>query len=188
MKSVISILAVFVFSCSSTIAADLLQGNVEKTEIKEQSPPSPPQRELKGNTSQQDNSLSAQQAIASPADTVTSNPTSGAHAEGGEEAYGCLGAAIEFFSGTITRIFPNSDLNRFGIQPGDRVLSINGHSYATSPLASQEECRGIPGSLLPITIIHDGHALDLTVKRTDVRQLAPFASYFKFWADQTKQW
>jgi predicted metalloprotease with PDZ domain len=105
---------------------------------------------------------------------------------GGEEAYGVLGAVVSQETGLIKSVFPESDLNRFGIHPGDRVAGVNGHRF--DPSTYQAECRGVPGSVLNLAIVHDGILSEYPVKRTDSRALAGNGSYYRKWAKRTRTW
>ena len=104
---------------------------------------------------------------------------------GGEEAFGCLGCVISPV-GIVMKIYPESDLNRFQIQPDDRVVGINGHPFNGKTFPS--ECIGVPGSLIYLTILHFGMPMDVQVHRVDSRELAGHASYYKHWANKTRQW
>jgi hypothetical protein len=105
---------------------------------------------------------------------------------GGEEAYGVLGAVVSEDTGMIKSVFPESDLNRFGIHPGDRVAGISGHRY--DPSTWQAECRGAPGTVMELVIVHDGVVSNYPVKRTDSRALAGNGSYYRKWAKRTRSW
>lgn len=105
--------------------------------------------------------------------------------QGGEEAFGCLGCVISP-QGIVIKIYPESDLNRFQIQPDDRVLGINGHPFNGKTFPS--ECLGVPGSIIALTILHFGMPMDVQVHRVDSRELAGHASYYKHWAQKTRQW
>jgi hypothetical protein len=105
--------------------------------------------------------------------------------QGGEEAFGCLGCVISP-QGMVIKIYPESDLNRFQIVPDDRVVGINGHPFDGRTFPS--ECLGLPGSLISLTILHFGMPMDVQVHRVDSRELAGHASYYKHWAQKTRQW
>jgi hypothetical protein len=109
-----------------------------------------------------------------------------AQASGGEESYGVLGAVVDEPTGMLKTVFPESDLNRFGVHPGDRILGINGHRY--DPSTWQAECRGIPGGVIELVIAHEGLVSTYPVKRTDSRALAGKASYYRKWANRTRSW
>ncbi|MDR3616788.1 MAG: hypothetical protein P4L53_24745 [Candidatus Obscuribacterales bacterium] len=105
--------------------------------------------------------------------------------QGGEEAFGCLGCVISPH-GVVIKIYPESDLNRFQIAPDDRVVGINGHPFDGRTFPS--ECLGLPGSIIGLTILHFGMPMDVQVHRVDSRELAGHASYYKHWAQKTRQW
>jgi hypothetical protein len=109
-----------------------------------------------------------------------------AQTAGGEESFGVLGAVVDEATGVFKAVFPESDLNRFGVHPGDRVLAIGGHRY--DPSTWQAECRGVPGSVMELVIAHEGLVSTYPVKRTDSRALAGNGSYFQKWAKRTRSW
>jgi len=90
---------------------------------------------------------------------------------------GLLGVGIEAVDETVVRalklaaargalvssVTPNSGAEKAGIQPGDIILSFNGHSIDQGadlpPLVSMTK----PGITVPVQILRDGHEKDLSL-------------------------
>jgi hypothetical protein len=112
-------------------------------------------------------------------------------AEHGEIPVGVLGCQLitSLFnaqSAEIIKIYPGSDLLRFGVQPGDRVVGINGHRFIRKQFAA--ECRGIPGTRIDLIITHREQEMEIQVLRKDAREFASNVHYFRKWAAATKYW
>lgn len=88
--------------------------------------------------------------------------------EHGEAHMGVLGGPFNFFNGVIIQVFPGSDLNRFGIHPGDKYLGINGHKFNSFTFV--QECHGLPGSIINLVVLHDGQVMNIAVRRMDGRE------------------
>lgn len=114
----------------------------------------------------------------------------------GEAPIGVLGVQWEMqgdvTGGLIMTVYPDSDLVRFGIQAGDRLISVDGHRYPMPFRESQDLCRGVPGTYMTMEIQHAGQILCLQVKRTDARLHARYDNspdhYFQWCASQTRRW
>ncbi len=85
----------------------------------------------------------------------------------GEAHMGVLGGPYNLMTGVIRQVLPGSDLNRFGIHPGDRYLGINGHRF--NGFTFVKECHGTPGSVIYLVILHDGQVVNIAVRRMDGR-------------------
>lgn len=109
-----------------------------------------------------------------------------AKAEGGEEIYGCLGALLNLFNGGILKIFPQSDLNRFDVQPGDRIVGVNGHRYDFRTII--KEMVGTPGTIVELDIRKPDKTVNhLQVRRTDAR-LLPQTGMYKQLTQKNRYW
>ena len=70
------------------------------------------------------------------------SPVSNVQQSTGKRLTGVLGTQTDFFTGVISIILPGSDLNRFGIRPGDRVVGFNNHPYTNGQdMAKRSERR-----------------------------------------------
>ena len=169
------------------------QGQVQQGQNAVSSPMRPLQQSVQQNNfNAQQGFLQGQQSCAPPTmlqgQTMQSPPQKNfqmAGVSGGEEAFGCLGCVIDKF-GTVENVYPESDLNRYQIVPGDRVLGINGHFFDGKTFPS--ECLGVPGTMIYLDILHMGNPIQASVHRVDSRDLAGRASYYKHWADKTRRW
>jgi predicted metalloprotease with PDZ domain len=74
--------------------------------------------------------------------------------------------------GTIALIYHPSDLNRFGIVPGDRILAVDGQRLVFSTF--QEDCRGPVGTTKVLTIARNGQIANLKVALIDVNILVQY--------------
>jgi hypothetical protein len=113
--------------------------------------------------------------------------------EHGQRIVGVLGCKINNFTGTVQAVFPPSNLNRWGIHPGDRVLAYNNHRWRSGWNMVEEACQGPPGSIFQITIQHDGQVMSLEVPRVDSRLLVKYDSvlgshHYQDCAAQTRFW
>lgn len=117
---------------------------------------------------------------------VQQQSTLQAKASGGEEIYGCLGALLNLFNGGILQVFPQSDLNRFDIQPGDRIVGVNGHRYDFRTII--KEMVGTPGTIVELDIrSRDRTVRHLQVRRTDAR-LLPQTGMYKQLTQKNRFW
>lgn len=106
--------------------------------------------------------------------------------DGGEAAYGCLGCTITL-RGTVLRVLPESDLNRFNVAPKDRFLSINGHKF--NPFKFQKECIGLPGTPIVLELLHDGTPEEISVQRIDSRLFSSHnGTYYKKLSEKRVTW
>ena len=170
--SIITVLIMTLFCCLP-VAAQSLQGDVEKS------------------------SATGDNTLVNPGDF--NNPVLfqlQPRQNHGEAPVGVLGAAMEaqgnLDSGTILTVYPDSDLVRFGIQSGDRLICVDGHPYPMPIRMSQDLCRGVPGTYMTMEILHAGRILCLQIKRTDARLHARYDyssdHYFQWCASQTRRW
>lgn len=115
-------------------------------------------------------------------------------AQHGESPIGVLGLKVDFFTGRVLQVFPPSDLKRFQIRPGDRVLGYMGHQF-TNGWQMVEEVVGIPGTPCEITFLHNGRIISIQALRTDARLLVQYDSqtdacfnHYHNCAAQTRYW
>lgn len=101
----------------------------------------------------------------------------------GEVPVGVLGAQVQYPASVILMVLPGSDLNRFGVTPGDRILSIDGRRSN-----SMSNFRGLPGSVMVLSILHGGLIYDLPVRRVDSREFLNYDGYYRGCASQTRSW
>jgi hypothetical protein len=102
----------------------------------------------------------------------------------GIESLGCLGIHYELADGRIDIVYPESDLNRFGVRSGDYIEAINGHPYNSATF--QDECVGAPGSQVELVISRVGR---IVISRVDSRRLAYHPEpFFRNLASRSFQW
>lgn len=96
-----------------------------------------------------------------------------------DEAYGVLGAKIVAPTGAFITIYPQSDLNRFDVRVGDRVVGIEGHKY--SGRTFPQECLGAPGSTIKLDILSNQTRTvnSIEVRRVDSRELSIVHKYYR---------
>jgi hypothetical protein len=104
---------------------------------------------------------------------------------GGQSNYGCLGSIVGPF-GKILKIYPESDLNRLEIKPGDKIIEIDGHRF--NYFNFQKQCVGLPGSSIDLNVIHTGYAEKFSVLRVDSRNLSAKGSYYKKLSTKVISW
>ena len=83
------------------------------------------------------------------------------------DAYGGVGMQLEDQAGTVivTRVFPNTPAETAGVQPGDRLVSVDGVATHGLPLeVVSKRLVGSPGSPVSVGFAHPG-ALDPVVIR-----------------------
>jgi len=78
---------------------------------------------------------------------------------------GVMGFSV-LFNGKVWRVFPGSDLNRYGIHRGDRVLGYMGHKFH-SMRQMVEDIVGPVGTPCEFTFLHDGQTITIYPKRVD---------------------
>ncbi len=146
-------------------------------------------KELRDKTFQLQNSQSAIQLQSSQSAAqlgVQQQSTLQARANGGEEVYGCLGALLNMLNGAILKIFPQSDLNNLGVQPGDRIIGVNGHQYDFRTII--KEMVGTPGTIIEMDIqTPTCEVRHLQVRRTDAR-LLPQTGMYKQLTKRNRFW
>ena len=123
--------------------------------------------------------------LSAPKDARVGTDTLKGVVDGGQSTVGCLGCVVTL-RGTISKIFPESDLNRFQIRPKDKIIRINGRKF--HPFQFQKECVGIPGSELKLEISRRGISQEITIYRIDARLLSNYARRYKHLSEQNKYW
>jgi hypothetical protein len=113
--------------------------------------------------------------------------------EHGHRIVGVIGCEVNNFTGTLLAVFPPSNLNQWGIHRGDRVLGYNNHRWRNGWDMVKEGCMGPPGSIIEITVLHDGQVMSLQVPRVDSRLLVGYdrfvgAHHYEECAAQTRFW
>jgi hypothetical protein len=79
----------------------------------------------------------------------------------------------------ITNVFPPSQLNQYGIQPGDLLIQINGGS----PFAYLRTAHPVtPGDTITLKFEHLGIARTVSAQLLDMRQFSPFLGAYSQWA------
>lgn len=146
-------------------------------------------KELRDKTFQLQNSQSAIQLQSNQSSAqlgVQQQSTLQARANGGEEVYGCLGAVLNLLNGAILKIFPQSDLNRLEVLPGDRIIGVNGHQYDFRTII--KEMVGTPGTIIEMDIqTPTCEVKHLQVRRTDAR-LLPQTGMYKQLTKRNRFW
>jgi len=98
---------------------------------------------------------------------------------------------LAFLTGKIRKVFPPSDLNRFGIHRGDRVLAYQGHKFHNG-WQMVRDMVGAPGTTCDITFLHDGQIIIVYPHRIDSRLLVPYepwySHHYRNCAAQTRYW
>ncbi len=79
-------------------------------------------------------------------------------------------------TGVVQKIYPGSDVLRFGIHKGDRLIGYNGHQFV-SVQNVVDEAVGIPGSIMELTFMHDGRVLTIPAKRMDARMFQKYSGW-----------
>ncbi len=112
----------------------------------------------------------------------------------GESPLGVIGCQVDYTSGIVMQVYPPSDLNRFQIHPGDRVIGYMGHRFRNS-LQMVNDVVGVPGTPCEITLLHNGQMISIEVLRTDARllvqydqQIGPFRNHYHNCVAQTRYW
>jgi len=171
---------------SGTAEAAPLEGKTDSTApldaaVDEQAPlDGQISKELRDKSFQLQNSQSSAQLDAEQQSTLQGK------AKGGEEIYGCLGALLNLFNGAILKVFPQSDLNRFDVQPGDRIIGVNGHRYDFRTII--KDMVGTPGTIIELDIrTKDRVERHLQVRRTDAR-LLPQTGMYKQLTQRNRYW
>lgn len=91
---------------------------------------------------------------------------------------GVVGDHVERSTGVIQDICKGSDLLRFGIQAGDKILRTNGHPFVFEQF--QQDCLGPAGTTVQLTVRSKKHGeITINVMRKDARV---------FWQEDTDGW
>jgi len=127
-----------------------------------------------------------------PLTPLTPTPTTSiqlrGNTSGGQKLYGVLGAIVGTETGIFQTIFPESDLNRFGVQVGDRIIGIEGHKYI--PEQYQSDCLGVPGTTIHLDVLSSSTRKinSIDVVRVDSRSLSQKHPYFNDVSKRTRYW
>jgi len=109
----------------------------------------------------------------------------------GEMPIGVVGLISERTDGLVLSVLPPSDLNRFGIHPGDRIIGYLGHRFVNG-YQMERELVGTPGSILDMTFIHNGQVITIYPHRVDARLLVRYDNtddhHFIECANRTSFW
>jgi hypothetical protein len=116
-----------------------------------------------------------QQAYQHPPQNAFPVQTAYANQQHGQFEMGTVGFHISD-TGVVQKIYPGSDVLRFGIHKGDRVLGYNGHPFV-SVQNIVNEAVGIPGSIMELTFLHDGHVITIPAKRVDARMFQKYSGW-----------
>jgi hypothetical protein len=115
--------------------------------------------------------------------------------EHGQRIVGVIGCQVEGRTGFVINVFPPSALNQWGIHRGDRILGYNNHRFRSGADMVREGCMGPPGSIMEITVLHNGRMVSLPCPRVDSRALIGydrfcgiFNNHYRNCAAQTKTW
>lgn len=153
--------------------------------------------QLKGQVSQVRVPLNAEkndegQPLNGQVDTL--RPQYQLRASHGQEGVGVLGGTFTGVGSTqFNEIYPESDLNQFGVQPGDVIISRDGYSDYNHirPAAQQNVYK--PGQLTNLVINHRGSIININVMLIDVRivqhyETARTGNYYSQCASRTRYW
>jgi hypothetical protein len=184
------VLLALAFCCTSPVISANLEGQVEQDTSADDSAlqGSSTHTELNGNANSKAELKTdgASLRIKRPADDQPAKMLQGG-AVGGEATIGCLGANFTN-DGMLRIIYPPSDLNRFGIAPGDRILSINGEKWPGMH-KFQRKCLGLPGTVMTLGILHNGQAQLYEVRRISSRELVQYGGgYYSQYANKYVTW
>ena len=158
-------------------------GHVYLTDrLPEQAPESAPQRFNSANINQY--------SLASSAEQQSNIGFPGNH---GQHIVGVIGCEVSQFTGNILKVFPPSNLNNWNIHPGDRVLGYANHRFISGRDMVRVGCMGPPGSLMELTILHDGRPISLQCPRIDSRLVVGFdrllgSRHYEQCASQSRFW
>lgn len=194
MKILTTLLISLAISANS-VGAQTLEGGVQKTVIAESlktQSASIDQRQynlvaqndtLNGRVSDNQNSNLANQN--GSYDAVEERPVLSARVNHGERPVGVIGTEINE-NGTIIKILPASNLNLYGVKVGDRIIAVEGREVRLETFESN--CRGIPGQIRHLTIVHNGQVGNLNVALIDARVMVQYDSRFQTSADMTSRY
>ncbi|MBX9877598.1 MAG: PDZ domain-containing protein [Candidatus Obscuribacterales bacterium] len=104
----------------------------------------------------------------------------------GQTPIGVLGIKINLATAEVMLVFPQSDANRQGVNPGDQVIEVNGKAY--NPATFQRLVRGVPGTTVQIRFRRGLQTKTFQLMRIDARAVAQYGDYYSFWASRTRFW
>ena len=105
----------------------------------------------------------------------------------GEIPVGVVGIKISQDLGdAIIAEYPPSNLWKLGIVPGDRIVAVEGRpvNYYTF----EDDCRGVPGQLRNLTIVHNGQVTKIAVPLIDVDKVLSYNRNYQRSASMAVQW
>lgn len=185
------LLTLFFNSTPGWADSPLLKGNVKRTwsgeapgeqsgQASEQSELSGAQTGLNGSTEQQTLPGNAEsQGLSGRTADIQMRAGLQGRAVREDETYGVLGAKIASQTGVFITIYPQSDLNRFDVRVGDRVVGIEGHRYRGQTFP--QECLGAPGTTIKLDILSSQTRTlnTIEVRRVDSRELSVVHKYYR---------
>ena len=105
----------------------------------------------------------------------------------GETPVGVVGIKIdERLGGAIIEEYPPSQLWSLGIVPGDKVVAVEGQPI--NFITCENQCRGRPGQLRNLTIVHNGQVTKIAVPLVDARIMVQYNPGFQQSASMTVRW
>jgi predicted metalloprotease with PDZ domain len=117
--------------------------------------------------------------------------------EGGELQVGVLGCLIATNSNVVQRVFPGSDLERWGVYPGARILAVDG-VHGLSGQGTINMLRGPVGSIVSIEIadMNGRRAMEVVRKPATMfiqsmhEVITPVSNphYYEWCASQSQKW
>jgi C-terminal processing protease CtpA/Prc len=108
------------------------------------------------------------------------------NADHGQRLWGVLGAQWNQDSGRILRIYEGAICAEVGLRVGDYIVQNSGRPFCGQ--LEQARDRGIPGTLIYLTVSRNGSLINLVIPRTDVRLLSNFCGYYNMLSDQAQVW
>ena len=135
------------------------EGNLLRTSVSDTMPPVAPRR-LYPLTPNSDNSRT--------------NPLTADHGERPMGVLGCYTITPNLSSHKIIiqRVFPPSDLNRFGVQSGDQIIAADYHKFNAGDFLNYMV--GVPGTVVNLTIRRGNEERTFPVRRIDARTVLPY--------------
>jgi len=103
----------------------------------------------------------------------------------GEIPVGVVGVLINE-DGTIATVYPPSNLRLFGIISSDRVFAVEGQKVDFYRF--EDQCRGVPGQLRNLTIVHNGQVTKIAVPLIDVDKVLSYNRNYQRSASMAVHW
>ncbi len=105
----------------------------------------------------------------------------------GESLIGVVGIKIsKNLDGAIVEEYPPSQLWSLGIVPGDKVVAVEGQPI--NFITFENQCRGRPGQLRHLTIVHNGQLRNIAVPLVDVDKVLSYNRNYQRSASMAVQW